>query len=68
VFCRLEELVSLFEIVHSEIEERRAFISRMLDLQGHNKNVEHVRLEVATRLKDLERIDELIQEEQGGTL
>jgi site-specific DNA-adenine methylase len=65
--CRLEELQALFQSVQQEIEERDAFVQQLQACRRPKEYYAHVRLEIATRLKELERLDMLIQREAQGS-
>ena len=49
-----------------EIEEREAFAAQMRAAGRPLRDFEHVRLEIATRLKELERLDALLRAEQAA--
>ena len=49
--------------MQSEIEEREQFVAHMRGCKRPKREYEHIRLEVAGRLKELERLDTLIQAE-----
>lgn len=61
---RTEELEELFESVKQEIVEREEFMKQMEQLGRPKKEYAHVRLEIAQRLKELERLDHFIYLEQ----
>lgn len=54
----------MFQAVEGEIAERTAFMEHMQKCQRRPEEYMHVRLEVATRLRDLQRLDRLISNEQ----
>jgi hypothetical protein len=64
VISSAEELEELFESVKQEVHEREAFMQQMELLGRPKAEYSHVRLEIAQRLKELERLDSWIQVEQ----
>ena len=63
MLCRLQELQYLFSCVHQEIRDREAFVAELQRCKRPKAEYEHVRLEIATRLKELEKLDRLIRQE-----
>jgi hypothetical protein len=59
----MDELQALFNEVHKEITERTAFVHHMQSCQRPKQEYEHIHLEVATRARELKRLDCLIQNE-----
>ena len=55
----------MFDAVAAEIDERRQFLSEMKELTGQKEYAEHagrVRREIQERVKELQRLDQLIKD------